>query len=135
MNKKLFKPLNEQLELNQSVNREITEAEKVEVEKKLIFEDLTAEIREDINLCEGRTPGDPGAGAAWKWGSKPKNQYSVINVSNKKFPNDPDKNYSTIQKGNGKTYKVPTDQVANLNDPANHANIHKLARQASKTQK
>ena len=49
-NTKLFKKLNEQVEINKIKNIKITESEKASVEKKLIFEGLTAERIQNLNF-------------------------------------------------------------------------------------
>ena len=55
MNTKLFKKLNEQMEINQSVDKPISESERNKVETELIFGDLTESINDNMNLCEGKS--------------------------------------------------------------------------------
>jgi hypothetical protein len=52
MNAKLFKKLNEQVEINNLKNIELTEAEKKAVETKVVFENFTQET-EDLLRVEG----------------------------------------------------------------------------------
>lgn len=50
MNSKLFKKLNEQVEINSIKRAPITEEEKAEIEKNLIFEDFVNETDELVNF-------------------------------------------------------------------------------------
>ena len=50
MNQKLFKKLNEQVEINTIKRVELTEAEKAEVEKKVVFENFTKETEELLKV-------------------------------------------------------------------------------------
>lgn len=52
MNQKLFKKLNEQVEINAIKNVELTEEQKVEVETKVIFEDFVNETDELLRIEE-----------------------------------------------------------------------------------
>lgn len=54
MNKKLFKRLNEQIEINniKVESNELTEEVKQEIEKKVIFEDQNNEIIKNLNIKE-----------------------------------------------------------------------------------
>lgn len=52
MNQKLFKKLNEQVEINAIKNVELTEKQKVEVETKVIFEDFVKETDELLRVEE-----------------------------------------------------------------------------------
>ena len=54
LNKKLFKKLNEQMEINSILNEEITEEEISEVENKLIFGEGTAELTRDLNVVSSK---------------------------------------------------------------------------------
>lgn len=50
MNAKLFKKLNEQIEINSIRNEELTEAEKAEIETKVIFENFTKETEDLLRV-------------------------------------------------------------------------------------
>ena len=52
MNQKLFKKLNEQVEINTIKRVELTEAEKKAVETKVIFEDFVKETDELLRVEE-----------------------------------------------------------------------------------
>ena len=54
LNKKLFKKLNEQMEINSILNEEITEEEISEVENKLIFGEGTAELTRDLSVASSK---------------------------------------------------------------------------------
>ena len=53
MNQKLFKKLNEQVEINTIKRVELTEAEKKAVETKVIFEDFVKEADELLRVEDG----------------------------------------------------------------------------------
>ena len=52
MNSKLFKKLNEQIELNQIKNVEITESDKKIAEEKIIFGDSLKQIQENVEMAD-----------------------------------------------------------------------------------
>ena len=52
MNSKLFKKLNEQIELNQIKNVEITESDKKIAEEKIVFGDCLKQIQENIEMAD-----------------------------------------------------------------------------------
>lgn len=52
MNSKLFKKLNEQIELNQIKNVEITESDKKIAEEKIIFGDTLKQIQENVEMVD-----------------------------------------------------------------------------------
>lgn len=52
MNSKLFKKLNEQVELNQIKNVEITESDKKIAEEKIVFGDSLKQIQENVEMAD-----------------------------------------------------------------------------------
>lgn len=52
MNSKLFKKLNEQVELNQIKNIEITESDKKTAEEKIVFGDSLKQIQENVEMAD-----------------------------------------------------------------------------------
>ena len=52
MNSKLFKKLNEQVELNQIKNVEITESDKKIAEEKVVFGDSLKQIQENVEMAD-----------------------------------------------------------------------------------
>lgn len=52
LNKKLFKKLNEQMEINRVLNEEISDAEREAVEQKVIFENANKELMENLDKAE-----------------------------------------------------------------------------------
>ena len=52
MNSKLFKKLNEQVELNQIKNIEITESDKKIAEEKIVFGDSLKQIQENVEMAD-----------------------------------------------------------------------------------
>ena len=52
MNSKLFKKLNEQVELNQIKNVEITESDKKIAEEKIVFGDTLKQIQENVEMAD-----------------------------------------------------------------------------------
>jgi len=50
MNSKLFKKLNEKMELNSIKNQIVTEEERKEVEKQVVFENSIDNLRESLEI-------------------------------------------------------------------------------------
>lgn len=87
MNTKLFKKLNEQMEINQSVDKPISESERNKVETELIFGDLTESINDNMNLCETPTNAEEDALADWeneKWRQQQEAQKDKAKANKKK---------------------------------------------------
>ena len=55
-NKKLFKKLNEKMEMNsiKTTAENLSEAEKAEIEKKVVFERSTRDLAEALDFTENR---------------------------------------------------------------------------------